>query len=517
MPNNIQQLREEFKSKVSRLNDYLWGAGLKDPVTRIQQISFLFFLKMLEEQDISMEKEEKLTGRNHKSIFDGKSEKFRWSRWREKTGDNLYKFVRDEVFPFIDELHNGHSNIRQIFHGAKLLIPDEVTLKRTVEIIDTIDFSSLDTDVKGDLYESLLASIESAGELGQFLTPRHIIRAIIEMVNPKIGETIFDPACGSAGFLITAYEWLKLKNSDLKNIEDRDGRKIGYGDKLNKDQWQFLTEKTFHGYDVDSEMVRLALMNLILHGIEGAHIRRKDTVAGAENEEDLRRFDVVLTNPPFAGKVDKERIKPTLPVKSNKTQVLFLGYVINSLKPGGRAGIILPEGSLFGTNKDDKDVRRFMLENTKLEAVVSMPAGVFQPYAGVKTSFLIFKKKSSPKLDEKEKVWFFDMKGDGSSLSAAKKFGLQYKNDIPKLLELWFACHSFSEGRNKDNLIEKPYSWLTPVKDIIENDYILSANTYNPYSGEEEINHRDPKDILREIEFVEKKLQSSLNEIKRKI
>jgi len=508
MTQNIQQLREEFKGKVARLNDYLWGAGLKDPVTRIQQISFLFFLKMLEEQDIAMEKEEKLTGHKHKSIFEGKQEKFRWSRWREKTGDILYKFVRDEVFPFIEELHNGHANIRQIFHGAKLLIPDEVTLKRTVEIIDTIDFSSLDTDVKGDLYESLLASIESAGELGQFLTPRHIIRAIIEMVNPKIGETIFDPACGSAGFLITIFEWIKLKNSNPESIEERNGKKVALGERLTPEQYRFLIEKTFHGYDVDPEMVRLALMNLILHGIEGAHIRRKDTVAGAEDEEDLRRFDVVLTNPPFAGKVDRERIKPTLPVKSNKTQILFLGYVINSLKAGGRAGIILPEGSLFGTNKDDKEIRRYMLENTKLEAVVSMPAGVFQPYAGVKTSFLVFKKRPSPAnlaspTEASAKVWFFDMKGDGSSLSAAKKFGPQYKNDIPKLLELW----------GKDKTTEKSFSWLTPVKDIVENDYILSANTYNPYSGEEEVNHREPKEILKEIEGGEKKLQKSLNDI----
>lgn len=505
MENKFQQLRVEFKNKLARLNDYLWGAGLKDPVTRIQQISFFFFLKMLEEQDIAMEKEEELTGRKHKSIFEGKCEKFRWSRWREKTGDNLYKFIRDEVFPFIEELHNGHSNIRQIFHGAKLLIPDEVTLKRTVEVVDTIEFSNLDTDIKGDLYETLLSSIESAGELGQFLTPRHIIRAIIEMVNPKIGETIFDPACGSAGFLIMAYEWLKYKNSDRKNIEERDGREIGYGDKLNKEQWEFLTTKTFHGCDVDSEMVRLALMNLILHGIEGAHIRRKDTVAGSEDEEDLRRFDVIFTNPPFAGKVDRERIKPTLPVKSNKTQVLFLGYVINSLKSGGRAGIILPEGSLFGTNKDDKEIRRFLLENVKLEAVVSMPAGVFQPYAGVKTSFLVFKKKLALKLDGKERIWFFNMQGDGSSLSAAKKFGPQYKNDIPKLLELW----------GKDQAVTKPYSWFTTVKEIAENDYILSANTYSPYNGEEEIIHREPKEILKEIETENKKLESVLSEIRK--
>jgi len=248
-------------------------------------------------------------------------------------------------------------------------------------------------------------------------------------------------------------------------------------------------------------------MNLILHGIEGAHILRKDTVAGAEDEKDLRRFDIVLTNPPFAGKVDRERIKPTLPVKSNKTQILFLGYVINSLKPNGRAGIILPEGTLFGTNKDDKEIRRYLLENTRLEAVVSMPTGVFQPYAGVKTSFLVFKRKPTLKLDEKEKIWFFDMKGDGSSLSKAKKFGPQYKNDIPKLLELW----------RKDQAVAKPFSWFTKVSDIAENDYILSANTYSPYNEEKETHHRAPKEILREIEKETKNLDKLFKDISKKI
>ena len=505
MTQNIQQLREEFKEKIDILNNYLFAQGLSDPMTRIQQLSFLFFLKMLEEQDIAMEKEEKLTGRKHKSIFAGQKDKFRWSRLREKTGPNLYKFVRDEVFEFVTELHNGHDNVRQVFEGAKLLIPDEATLKRTIEIINDINFSSLDTDVKGDLYEYLLQQINSAGKLGAFLTPRHVIRAIVEMINAKIGETILDPACGTGGFLINAYDHIRLKNSDVKNLEERNGRMVGYGEKLNKEQWKFLTQKTFSGYDVAPEMVRLALMNLLLHGLEGARILRKDTVAGSENEDDLKKFDVVLTNPPFAGLVDTGRIKPTLPVRSKKTQVLFLGYVINSLKPNGRAGIILPEGSLFGTNKDDKEIRRYMLENTKLEAVVSMPAGVFQPYAGVKTSFLVFKRKPAPKLDEKEQIWFFDMKGDGSSLSAAKKFGPQYKNDIPKLLELWA----------KDQAVAKPYSWFTAVKEIADNDYILSANTYSPYNGEEEINHREPKEILKEIEGGEKLLESALDGIKK--
>lgn len=495
---DIVKLREEYKQKFTKLNDYLWGAGLKDPVTRIQQISYFFFLKMLEEQDIACEKEAQLTGRRHKTIFEGSKEKFRWSQWIYKSGENLYKFVRDDVFQFVEELHNSHENISQVFHGAKLLIPDEVTLKRTLDIIDEIDFSALDTDVKGDLYEDLLNQIEAAGELGQFLTPRRIIRFIVEMVNPKIGQTVYDPACGSGGFLITAYEWIKLCNSDPNLIEQRNGRKYGYGDRLSKQQWDFLQRKTFYGHDVDPEMTRLCLMNLILHGIEGANIRRKDTVAGPEEEDDYRRFDCILTNPPFAGKVDKERIKRSLPIKSTKTQVLLLGHVIDSLKPGGRAGIILPEGTLFGTNRDDKEIRRFLFDNTCLEAVVSLPGGVFEPYAGVKTSVLIFSKGKLA-----EEIWFYDLKGDGSSLSKAHKFGPQYRNDIPDLLAKWPKCEVSDQ------------SWKVPVKEIIDNDYILSANAYNPNIGAEEKEHRPLEKILSEIEANKKSIDEQLASVRK--
>jgi len=503
MDPKVIQLREEYKQKIARLNDYLWGAGLKDPVSRIQQMSFLFFLKMLEEQDNALEKEAKLTKRTYKSIFASENEKYRWSEWIYKSGKELFNFVRDEVFPFMENISNGRENIRRMFYGAKFLIPDEVTLKHALDIIDEIDFSQLDADVKGDLYEDLLNQIKAAGELGQFLTPRHIIRYMVQLINPKIGETVFDPACGSGGFLLAAYEWIKLQNSDPKLIEEYNGAKRGPGDRLNKNQWQFLQHETFFGQDVDPEMVRLTLMNFFLHGLEESDVKRKDTVAGAEDEEDLRRYDVILTNPPFAGKVDKERIKKSLPVKSTKTQVLFLGYVIDALKPNGRSGIILPEGTLFGTNRDDKEIRRYLLEKCQLQAVISMPAGVFQPYSGVKTSVLIFKKKTQPKLDEDEKIWFFNMQGDGSSLSAAKKFGPQYRNDIPKLIELW----------QKNRAVEKPYSWFTPVKEIIENDYILSANAYNSYIEGEEKEHREPKEILKEIEENEKELKKYLDKI----
>jgi type I restriction enzyme M protein len=504
MDEKVLKLREEYKQKISRLNDYLWGAGLKDPVSRIQQMSFLFFLKMLEEQDAALEKEAQLTKREYKSIFSDENEKYRWSEWVYKSGEDLYKFVRDEVFPFMENLTEGKESIKRMFSGARLLIPDSVTLKRALEIINEIDFSRLDADVKGDLYEDLLNQIEAAGELGQFLTPRHIIRYMVQMVNPKIGETVFDPACGSGGFLLNAYEWIKLQNSDPKLIYEYNGVKRGPGDRLSKEQWKFLQYETFYGQDVDPEMVRLTLMNFFLHGLEESDIKRKDTVAGPEDEEDLRRYDVVMTNPPFAGKVDKERIKKSLPIRSTKTQVLFLGYVIDALKPNGRCGIVMHEGTLFGIHRAEKEIRRYLLENCQLQAIVSMPAGVFQPYSGIKTSVLIFKKKPIPKLDENEKIWFFNMQGDGSSLSTAKKFGPQYRNDIPKLLELW----------NKNRAVEKPYSWFTPVKEIIENDYILSANAYNPYVEGEEREYREPKEILNELLQEEKKIDNIIIKIK---
>ena len=505
MDPKVTQLKEEYKQKLNRLNDYLWGAGLKDPVTRIQQMSFLFFLKMLEEQDSTMEKEAQLTKRSHESIFKGKTDKYRWSEWIHKSGKELYKFIRDEVFPFMETISDGRENIRRMFSGAKLLVPDEVTLKKALDVIDEIDFSRLDSDVKGDLYEDLLNQIEAAGELGQFLTPRHVIRYIVEMVNPRIGETVFDPACGSGGFLLAGYEWIKLQNSDHKLIEEYNNIKRGPGDKLNKKQWNFLQNETFFGQDVDPEMTRLTLMNFFLHGLQESDIKRKDTVAGAEDEEDLRRYDIVLTNPPFAGKVDRERIKKSLPIKSNKTQVLFLGCVIDALKPNGRAGIILPEGALFSTNRDDKEIRRYLLENTDLQAVVSMPGGVFQPYSGVKTSVLIFKKKAIAKLNPEEKIWFYNMLGDGSSLSAAKKFGPQYRNDIPDVLV------KFPQRKTSEQ------SWLTPVKEIIENDYILSVNAYNPNIGTEQVKHRAPKEIMNDINRINSGMENALRKLKNSI
>lgn len=496
MQESLFQLREDFKAKVAKLNDYLWASGLKDPVGRVQQLSYLFFLKMLEEEDINKEQESKLTGQKHTSIYKGESEKFRWSSWIHRSGRDQYNFLRDKVFPFMENLNSGHESAQLIFHGARLLIPDEIVLRNVLDIIDQVKFTDLDADVKGDLYEDLLNQIQSAGELGQFRTPRHIIRAIVNLIEPQIGQTIYDPAVGTGGFLLASYDYIRLQNSDLKNIKEENGFKRGPGDKLSPKDWQFLNSKTFFGQDVDPDMVRIAVMNLFLHGIENSNIKRKDTVAGTETGDDLRQFDVVLTNPPFAGKIDKERIKKSLPVKSADTTILFLGQIIDSLKPGGKAGMIVNEGLLFGRNRDSVEIRKYLLDKTYLQAVVSLPQGVFQPYSGVKTSFLIFENSGK----KTEKVWFYEVENDGFSKGTKRK--PIDKNDLPDLIEKWKT--------KKDS--EK--SWTVARKQIEENDFILSASTYKPGVGVDGEEHLDPKEILKEIENLDSDLEKQTKKIK---
>jgi len=497
MQESLFQLREDFKAKVSKLNDYLWASGLKDPVSRVQQLSYLFFLKMLEEQDLSREQEAKLTGQKHTSIYKGENEKYRWSSWIHRSGRDLYNFLRDEVFPFMENLNTGHESAQLIFQSSRLLIPDEIVLRNVLDIVDGIRFTDLDADVKGDLYEDLLNQIQAAGELGQFRTPRHIIRTIVALVNPQVGQTIYDPAVGTGGFLLASYDWVRLQNSDQKNIKDENGIRRGPGDKLSPNQWEFLNSKTFYGQDVDPDMVRIAVMNLFLHGIENSNIKRKDTVAGSETEDDLRQFDIILTNPPFAGKIDKERIKKSLPVKSTDTTVLFLGHLIDSLKTNGKAGMIVNEGLLFGRNRDNVEIRKYLLDKTELKAVVSLPQGVFNPYAGVKTSFLIFENNGK----KTEDVWFYEVENDGFSKGTQRK--PIDKNDLPDLIEKW-----------KDKSSSEK-SWTAERKTIEENDYILSANTYKPAGAGSGENHRDPRVILKEIEGLDSDLSNQKKKLRK--
>jgi len=478
----------QINSLIDRLCNKLWAAGLTNPVTYLEQISYLFFLKMLEEWDTEKQREARLSGgqQTYKSIFGGKNEQYRWSEWSQITDTTrLYRFVRDEVFPFMAELPGTRAEVRRFFQGAQLQIPDGSTLRDVIDLFRDINFFELDADVKGDLYEHLLGQLSTSGRAGQFRTPRHIIRMIVQLVDPKIGETILDPGFGTGGFLIGAYDWIKLQNSDPANITERpngNGQtlKRGYGDRLNKAQWDFLRAKAFYGFDVDAHIHKIGTMNLILHGLEQSTLLRRDAIAGSPDDWEDHQFDVILSNPPFSGSINKERIRKGLPVMSPKTEILFLGLMLDALRDTGRCGVIVPEGLLFGGTGAHKEIRRFLLDKCDLQAVVSLPGGVFQPYSGVKTSVLIFAKGKPTK-----SVWFYELTADGFSLDQ-KHQPTPDKNDIPDLLAKW--------AKREEGL----RSFRVPIDQIRQNDLFLTAGRYKPIIIET-VNHDPPAEILGDV------------------
>lgn len=488
-------LNGETKATVKRLTNYFWSAGITNPVDYIEQISYLFFLKMLEENDDYQAKVSAKAGTPFKSIFEGEKKKYRWSEWHHKTGQVLLRFVRDEVFAFMREIGSRNPLAGSLFRDAALMIQDPVVLQNAIGVINTIDFRAMDTDVKGDLYEYLLAEIKTAGRNGQFLTPRHIIRFIMEMVDPRIQETIYDPACGTGGFLLVAYDHIKTKSSSTELIRRENGVMRGPGDKLQDWQWEFLHTKALNGNDNDVRMLRFATMNMLLHSIEKAHIWHKDSLVRGYEADD-REYDVILSNPPFAGSIDKPRIKESLPVIATKTEILFLGYMIKSLRIGGRCGVVVPEGLLFGTTTAHNAIRKMLLEKCKLEAVVSLPAGCFKPYSGVKTSVLVFKKGEPTK-----KVWFYEVQGDGYSLDD-KRLPTPDKNDIPVLLKKW----------PKKEVSDK--SWVASIEEIKSNDHNLSASRYKPLKIEE-VKYEDPKKLIKDVLVLEEDISKNLKELER--
>src|SRR3989344_6766389 len=504
--------KQELLNVVDKLADKFYGAGVANPIVYIEQISFLFFLKMLEESDDASVLAAKLAGRISDPIFGGINEPYRWSSWSQiPDNEKMYKFLRDEVLKFTENIPN-RLDIKRFFSEVRFMIPDAITLREVVDLISPINFSQIDTDVKGDMYEHLVGKLAASGRNGQFRTPRHIIRTIIQMVDPKLGQTILDPAVGTAGFLLAAYEHIKANNSEtFGEIAYENGSKYlkGHGDNLSKKDWEKLQKDTFYGFDVSSDIIKIALMNTVLHGLDAGHIYRRDSLAGASDEFEAMSFDIVLANPPFAADVALERIRPILPIKSKDSTILFLGLMVDCLKPGGICGVIVNEGALFGRNKAAMAIREYILDKTELQAVVSLPQGVFNPYAGEKTSFLIFKKPSSVILsDSKEshtkKVWFYEVENDGYGKGTQRK-PQPDKNDLPDLLEKWKT--------KRDS--EK--SWTVDRKQIEENDFILSASAYKPAGIGLEVSHRDPKDILKEIDTLDSDLQKQKAIIKRLI
>jgi len=503
-------LNATLKSSIGRLWDKFWSGGISNPLTAIEQISYLLFMKRLDELDTKKKNDSEFTGEAYESIFKGKNEQLRWSHFRQMEGGEMLTHVQTKVFPFLKTLGSDESHFAKHMGNAVFIISKPSLLVEAVNIIDEIfeEISRQEAegqgfqDTQGDLYEFLLSEITSAGKLGQFRTPRHIIQLICELVDPKLGDTICDPACGTGGFLLGAYQHIVTAHTSKEHrITDENGLTRGnLGDKLtNEKQWKHLKEKTFYGYDMDESMVRIGLMNLVMHGISSPNIEQKDTLSKKYNEDS--QYEVIMANPPFKGSIDKGDINESLSLNTTKTELLFVNRIINSLKIGGRAGMIVPDGVLFGSSTAHKQARKMLLDDCELQGIVSMPSGVFKPYAGVSTAILIFVKGG-----ETEKVWFYDMESDGFSLDD-KRTKINGGGDLPDIVEKW---------KNRKKQVENDRGskfFYVEKREIEKNDFDLSINRYKE-AKYEEAKYEDPIIILHKIENLEQDIQACITNLK---
>lgn len=491
-------LNAKLRSAIDRLWLSIWSGGIANPLAAIEQISYLLFMKRLDELDTKKKQDAEFTGEKYVPFFKGKTEELRWSHFKQMEGGQMLDHVLKKVFPFLKTLGETDSPFAKHMGNAVFIINKPSLLVEAVTIIDEIyeEISREQTegqgfqDTQGDLYEYLLSEIASAGKLGQFRTPRHIIQMMCELVDPKLGDTICDPACGTGGFLLGAYQHILTQyTSEKHRVTDGNGLRRGLvGDKLTDErQWKHLKEKTFYGYDVDETMVRIGLMNLMMHGISHPNISQRDTLS--KNFNDDNTYDVIMANPPFKGSLDKGDINESLMLPTTKTELLFINRIVNSLKIGGRAAMIVPDGVLFGSNNAHKLARKLLIEQCELQGVISMPSGVFRPYAGVSTAVLIFVKGG-----ETEKVWFYDMEADGFSLD--DKRDKIAENDIPDIVAQWKKRGGMKQSDRKGKCF-----WVER-KEIEGNDYDLSVNRYKEtdYAA---IEYEKPEVILGKIEKLE--------------
>ncbi|MEQ1838855.1 MAG: class I SAM-dependent DNA methyltransferase [Verrucomicrobiales bacterium] len=483
----------EIKSKVDRIWDTLWSGGISNPLTVIEQLTYLLFIKRLDELHTLREnKANRLKKPIADPIFTPKQDQIRWSRFKETSPEDLFVTVRDHAFPFIKTLGKsgtgeGDSTYSHHMRDATFMIPTPKVLSSIVDQLDSIEMA--DSDTKGDLYEYMLGKIASAGQNGQFRTPRHIIKLMVEMTAPTPRDKICDPACGTAGFLIAASEYLTTHHGDAIYKDATSRRRFNEG--------------TFHGYDFDSTMLRIGSMNMLLHGVENPDIRYKDSLAESE-VDDSETYSLILANPPFAGSLDYESTSRDLQriARTKKTELLFMALFQRLLQTGGRAAVIVPDGVLFGSSNAHQQIRRTLVEDQKLDAVISMPSGVFKPYAGVSTAFLIFTKTNSGGTDQ---VWFYDMKADGFSLDD-KRTPQPDKSDLPDILKRWQKLSKEKSRARTDQ------SFLVPKSEIVTNGYDLSLNRYKEVVHEV-VNHDPPQEILKRLAKLEDEIAKGRKEL----
>lgn len=516
------QNNSQLKSLIDKLWNNFWSGGISNPLTAIEQITYLIFMKRLDELESKRERDAEFTGEKYHSRFEGKftipgseqtidKNELRWSVFKHMPADEMLFHVQTKVFPFLKELNGETSPFTKQMANAVFIMPKASLLVEAINIIeqlfteiekDAIEGGHAFQDIQGDVYEMLLNEIATAGKNGQFRTPRHIIKLMAELVAPQLGQRIADPACGTGGFLLGAYQYiltdLVRKKDPSKLQEDEDGFERAAISAVLNQKVKDILDESFVGYDIDNTMVRLGLMNMMMHGIDEPKIDYKDTLSKSYNEDS--QFDIIMANPPFTGNIDKGDINEGLKIPTTKTELLFVERIFNMLKMGGTAALIVPSGVIQNSGKAFEAVRKLIIEKAELKAVIAVPSGVFKPYAGVSTAILIFTKGG-----ETNNVWFYDMQSDGYSLD--DKRNKISESDLQDIVKRYKA-----RDAKKDTIRTEKY-FMVPKKEILDNKYDLNLSTYKEEVYEEVI-YEKPAVIFSKLETIEENIQTGLKELK---
>lgn len=483
-------LTGELKNKIDAIWEMFWTGGVVNPLDVVEQMTYLMFIHDLDEADAKKAKSSLMLELPYTSIFDG-HEQYKWSVFRDLSAEKIYELMQTEIFPFIKNLHSGkESTYSKYMADAIFKIPTPQLLSKIIDALDNlyVDMAkSIETDTKGDVYESLLSKLATAGVNGQFRTPRHIIRMMVELLDPKPDDIICDPACGTSGFLVAAGEYLKEKYKD----------EIFY----NREKKDHYNNHMFYGYDMDRTMLRVGAMNMMTHGVENPNIDYRDSLS--DQNLDNGKYTIILANPPFKGSLDADTVSADLlkVCKTKKTELLFLALFLRMLKIGGRCACIVPDGVLFGSSTAHKAIRKEIIENNRLEAVISMPSGVFKPYAGVSTAILIFTKTGHGGTDN---VWFYDMTADGYSLD--DKRTAVSENDIPDIIARFHNLDG-EDGRERTDK-----SFFVPKQEIIDNDYDLSINKYKK-TVYEAVEYPSTMELMTDLYELQMKISEGMDEL----
>ena len=480
-------LTNEIRNTIDAMWTTLWTEGSTNPLTNIEQITYLIFMKDLDQIELRNEEEANLLDVEYQSVFPEDKPEYRWHVFKNiGNATEMYELMQNEIFPFIKNLHgdNGKTSFSRYMRDAIFQISKPSTLQRVVAVVDGLPLN--DKDLKGDIYEYLLSKLQQSGTNGQFRTPSHIREMMVELMKPTSEDVIGDPAMGTAGFLVSASDYIRKNESDLF---------------FDTEKSEHYHNTMFWGYDTDQTMLRIGAMNMMLHQVDNPQISYLDSLSEENNERD--KYTLILANPPFTGSLDNESVSKDLiaNIKTKKTELLFLQLFIEMLKPGGRAAVIVPDGVLFGSSNAHKALRKQLIEEHKLEAVISMPSGVFKPYAGVSTAVLIFTKTGIGGTDN---IWFYEMEADGYSLNDGRN--PIEDNDIPDIIERY---HNMDKELER-NRTEK--SFVVPKEEIVKMDYELTINKYNEIIYEK-IEYDEPETIIQGIVQKENKILSDINEL----